>query len=151
MKPFFAVLFLSAGLASCSTNAPEPSPSLLGDTWTLQSEVSQATEATTGPEAPIKIAIDGQVTMRYTDEAHYFLDVKPLSRAGRHFESTYSLKGQTLVYKAIYSWTTEFVVPRTVQVTELDAHKLVLVEEYDFYEPWDKSQTHYVRTYTFSR
>jgi hypothetical protein len=134
-------------LAGCSKNDPDPTPALTGDTWTLQSEVTQATEVNSGSSTTIPVATAGQVMMRYKDDTHYTLDVQEAVGSRRHFESTYSLRGQTLAYTAIYSWHTGLVVPRTVQVTELSSHK---VEKYDFTDTWSGT-THYVTTYMFSR
>lgn len=152
MKLLFPALLLSVGLASCSTDDPEPSPALTGGTWTLQSEVVLATDAKSGATTTIPVSADGPLTMQYQDDTHYTLDMKATAGGGgKHFQGTYSLQGKVLTYNAIYSWHTGVVVPRTVEVADLSAHKKVLVEKYDYFEPWDSSLTRYVRTYTFSR
>ena len=152
MKFLFPALLFLVSFTSCSNDDPEPSPALTGGTWTLQSEVAVATDAQSGVSSTIPVTTDGLLTMNYQDDSHYTLDLKAAAGGGgKHFQGTYSLKEKVLTYNSIYSWHTGVVVPRKVEVTTLDAHKKVLVEKYEYFEPWDQSLTRYVRTYIFSR
>lgn len=151
MKLLFPTLALLVSLTSCSDDAPEPAPALTGGPWTLQTETVQATPANGDPSYTVPVSTDEKVTLHYTDATHYSLDLKASGGSGRHFESTYSVQGQTLLHAAFYNWHTRSVVPLTVQVAELTAHKVVLAEKWEYFEPWDKSLTYYVTTYTFSR
>jgi len=86
------------------------------------------------------------MTLTYTDEQHFALDVQLPSGASRyHLESTYLYQGQELKFTRIYSRVAGAVVPRTMRVSELSAHKLVLVEA------WQNKDAHYFTTQTYSR
>lgn len=86
------------------------------------------------------------MTLTYTDATHFKLDVRAKNPSiGYRVESTYTYQGQTLDYAVFRNWNTERNVPRTVQVTELSAHKLVTAEK------WESVDTWYTTTLTYTR
>lgn len=88
----------------------------------------------------------GPLTVRFVDEQHVTLDVLLASGATRyHLESTYSCHGQDLKFARMYSRAAGAVIARSMRVTELSAHQLVLVEA------WQSADTHYFTIQTFNR
>ena len=147
--PLLALLSLS----SCSDNDPAPAPALTGESWTLQSRITVATPQGKAPETPIVSSITGKVTMTFHSATRFSMAVTPITGSSSHIDSDYTYQGQTLKFPAILGWPTPFVVPKTVHVSELSAHKLVTEEPWEnidigdgYYEP-----TTYVTTQTYTR
>lgn len=149
MKHLFSTLLLLGSLASCSHDAatPTPTPTLTGGQWALQTENVLATPKDGTPAITIEVApMTGPVTLTFQSERHFSVDVKPLpTHNGYHFDGSYTYQADTLKFPTFYSWNTRAVVPRTVQVTELSAHKLVTQEN------WASPDTWYVTTHTYTR
>lgn len=153
MKYLLYTLLALISLSSCSDNAPAPAPSLMGDSWTLQSSITVATPKGKAPETPVNYPITEKVTLRFHTATSFSMRVTQPDRGANVIDGEYTYQGQTLAFAAIISWPTPFVRPQTVQVTELSAQKLVTVRHWKnidigdgYYEP-----TNYVTTQTYTR
>ena len=153
MKHLLYTLLALLSLSSCSNNDPAPAPSLTGETWTLQSSVTVAMPKGKAPETPIVFQSTDKVTITFHTATSFSMRVTELNRGGRQIDSDYTYQGQTLKFPAIIGWPTPFVVPRTLQVIELGAHKLVTERHWEnidigdgYYDP-----TNYITTDTYTR
>lgn len=126
---------------------PVPIPTLLGEKWTLQTEEQEVTPLD-GRLAYVQVLPPRTepLTLTYLDEQRVALDVLlPSGASHYHQESTYSYQGQELTFTRLYNRAAKTATPRTMRVTALSAHRLVLVES------WQSQDTHYFITQTFSR
>lgn len=148
MKLLFSIPLL-AGLASCSKNEPAPLPTLTGDAWHFQSELVVATlKDGTPPTTTNMPFMTGPVTLTYSDATHFTLDIQAtVGSTGHHMNGTYTYQGQILTHPYFYSWNTDRIVPKTVQVTTLSTHTLVTTERWESLD----AQTAYVTTLTYTR
>jgi hypothetical protein len=153
MKYLLYTLLALVSLSSCSDNDPAPAPSLTGETWTLQSNITVATPKGKAPETPVKYPITEKVTMTFHTATSFSMRVTQTDGSARVIDSDYTYQEQTLKFPAIISWPTTFVRSQTLQVTELSAQKLVTERHWEnidigdgYYEP-----TNYVTTQTYTR
>lgn len=125
----------------------QPAPTLLGEPWTLQSEELEITPLdSSAADVRILPPRTGPLTVEFVDEEHFTLDVQlPSGGSRHHLESTYDYEGHELSFARMYSRAAGAIISRNMRVTELNAHKLVLVEA------WQSPTTHYFTIQTFSR
>jgi hypothetical protein len=155
MKQLFCALLLLATFTSCSHDEPAPNPNLTGGKWTLKTQTSLATPKDGTPATTSAYPVTDEVTMTFLNDTRFNLDVKSTTTSGRHFEGAYTYQGQVLTLPRLYIWNMPYytVASRTLQVTELSAHKLVTEDHWEniaigdgYYEP-----TKYVTTDTYTR
>lgn len=133
MKFLFLTVLAAVLLAGCAKNTPDPTPTLTGDSWRLQSDQLTATPLKGGAALTRMLPLPaGAVKVTYNGGKLFSLDVAyTSSQSGYHFEGDYDFyqTGGTLTYQRFYDWhTRDFLPGRTVQVSELTAHRLVTGE-----------------------
>ena len=122
MKPLLYSALVLGTLAACKKETAEPSATLEGPTWTLQSQVVVATPKRGGASTSSPRSFRAgsfQFTYR-PDGTFFFLEFSTQPDTG-----TFTLMGPTLTL------TSDVVggrAPRVRTVTELTPHKLVTVE-----------------------
>ena len=153
MKHFFFCLLLLGSLASCS-KGPTPTPTLMGEQWTLQTETTLATLKDGAAATTSNYPVTDKVTMTFLNDTRFSWDSRSSNKTGRHFEGSYTYQGQVLSFPRFCIWNMMYIeVPRTFQVTELSAHKLVIEWHMDNVDIGDGYYipTHYVMTETYTR
>lgn len=63
--------------------------------------------------------------MTFHMDMRFSMDMKQADGNGHHIDSDYTYQRQALKFSAILGWPTPFIVPQTLQVTELSTYKLV--------------------------
>lgn len=132
---------------SLSPPPTQPAATLRGEPWTLQREELEVTPLdSSAADVRVLPPRTEPLTIEFVDERRCILDVQLPSGASRHhLESTYDYEEHDLSFARMYSRAARAVIPRTMRVTELSAHRLVLVEV------WQSPTTHYFTIQTFSR
>lgn len=122
MKQLLACLWLLASLTACKKGAEEPSATLAGPTWTLQSQVVVTTPKSGGAStrSPRLIPVGFNIFYTYRPDGTFLI-----LEFNQPDTGTFTLVGPTLTL------TSDVVggrAPRVRTVAELSAHKLVTVE-----------------------
>ena len=122
MKTWLCTCLLLSGLTGCKKDAVEPPATLMGQTWSLQSEVVVTTPINGGtPTSSVRPISAGSFTYSYKSDGTFII-----TGFGQLFSSgTYLYSGTTLT---LSSSVLNGPPPRVLTVTELSAHKLVTVE-----------------------
>lgn len=122
MKSFLYSALLLASLTACKKRAEEPSATLEGPTWTLQSQVVVTTPKSGGASTSSTRLIPAGFNIFYTYRSDGTFLILEFNQPDT---GTFTLVGPTLTL------TSDVVggrAPRVRTVAELSAHKLVTVE-----------------------
>lgn len=102
MKQLLCAALLVGSLTSCSHNEPAPTPTLLGERWTLQSKITVATPKDGSAPTTTAYPIMEKVTMTFQSATRFQMEMsKPSSGGGKRFEGAYSYQEQTFTFPAI--------------------------------------------------